>query len=284
VKPANLRFAKDVLQRNHRRLYKFRSFENRPALERLFLQQEVYWPSPAQLNDPFECKPTIRAPIIRSALDGLKARRAAKQLLKSQGEMSRAEVRARSRGALNAEVMAKAAVDATKQLPEAMEKYRLYSLSARKDHLLLWSHYANSHSGICIGFDASGNDFGLAFEVHYSSELPTSDFFEDSHWSETLRSMALTKSDVWKYENEFRLIAEEPHPGPPQLVVKDHVYKFEPQRLVEVIMGCQISAENEASVHSWVANYPTAIALRKARRSTSKFALEFVNIELSCRT
>lgn len=256
------------------RLYKFRGLSRRDRIEPIFRAQTIYWPAISELNDPFESKPRIVAPPIRSALDKRKCERLAFDLFRRHG-MSRDEAKARSKAASSPGFLAERAIEMTRELPPALENYRVYSLAGNCQSILLWSHYAEAHTGICLGFSTCNTYFGDALEVHYSKDLATMDFFDRGDET-NLRAMALSKSEEWRYEHEFRLVSQEPTPSG-MLPVNDYLHVFDPACLVEVIMGCNISTEDEAFVREMVALSPSPIKLRKAIRSEHRFALDFVD-------
>lgn len=82
----------------------------------------------------------------------------------------------------------------------------------RRDDLLLWAHYADSHRGCVLEFDASHDWFGgkhgsnshpllgVLQEVRYSPTRPTGSL-EDLE-----RQHFLTKADCWSYERERRIL------------------------------------------------------------------------------
>lgn len=98
----------------------------------------------------------------------------------------------------------------------------LCSLSKVNDSLLMWSHYCANHKGICIGLDMQkmlanmpmrlGSLYNrpLELEVQYRDiiERPKSNDPLFNPWYYQL----LTKAKVWEYEEEVRLIMENPHP------------------------------------------------------------------------
>lgn len=75
------------------------------------------------------------------------------------------------------------------------------------DNLLMWAHYANSHSGYCIEYSMLDmfNKFNeLIIPVNYCSKLPICNENYD-----ILQSIyrATTKSKDWEYEQEWRIFA-----------------------------------------------------------------------------
>ena len=100
----------------------------------------------------------------------------------------------------------------------------------------MWSHYADSHKGVCIQFDRS-RDVELSFgtiPVNYEKEsvLPTLNWTTDDA-EENLKS-ARAKAKIWSYEKECRLIKPE---------FAKSTIKINPQAVTGVILGCRIDAE-----------------------------------------
>jgi hypothetical protein len=103
--------------------------------------------------------------------------------------------------------------------------------------LLLWSHYADKHKGICLGFDLKQNTFE---EVEYVDKRlrPELDDEEQFTLPERLQTrLHLLKASDWRYEEELRILVNLSQP-----VFEDPLYfsRFtEDMRLVEVILGQQ---------------------------------------------
>jgi hypothetical protein len=77
-------------------------------------------------------------------------------------------------------------------------------------NILMWSHYANSHKGICIRYKLNSeaikefqpnNTFTNLFGVEYEEKVG----FEEKS-PDTTRKLFATKQKNWDYENEVRII------------------------------------------------------------------------------
>jgi hypothetical protein len=126
----------------------------------------------------------------------------------------------------------------------------------------MWAHYADSHKGICLGFEIAEDYYK---EVNYISEpLP---FAGPS--LETVNQMLYTKFDDWKYEGEVRIAAtlEEKENG---LAFKNF---DEHMTLNSVIVGAACFVEFE-TVQRAVGPYACSVSITKARRSWTKFEME----------
>lgn len=95
-------------------------------------------------------------------------------------------------------------------------KIGIYSLASSSknypDNELMWTHYANSHKGFCIAYDIEKledsetylNDVNRMV-VNYKKSPPIIDV-RDILGKDFLVKMFGTKSKIWSYENEIRLI------------------------------------------------------------------------------
>ena len=123
-----------------------------------------------------------------------------------------------------------------------MDKAGILSLSERRDDILMWSHYANGHRGLCLGFAASDNDpfFARALPVVYSAAQPVFDPRDDDFRAS--EKVVLTKSEHWSYEREWR-ITETRGKGP---------YVFPAEALTTVIFGCRATEADKKKVRNWI--------------------------------
>ncbi|OQS36692.1 hypothetical protein B0T40_09880 [Chromobacterium haemolyticum] len=69
----------------------------------------------------------------------------------------------------------------------------------------MWSHYAGSHTGICIRFNLL-NQLELAqstYRVNYTKQRPVTNLLKKQTFVD-YENTILTKSYEWRYENEWR--------------------------------------------------------------------------------
>jgi hypothetical protein len=188
-------------------LYKYRHFEldkDRDRVKRTLQFGEIYFPSRLELNDPFELQLGFRLnPDRKKVIKGLVmgAQRA--------GKASGAKLKAirnwqdRLRG-LNPRLLMAHVQQAHNERMESA--CFVFCTCAIHDDPILSAHYADSHKGLCIGFDSQTHPFGGACAIDYSEEYPTTPFPRVPGEEDSLfRKSALSKSLHWKYENEFRL-------------------------------------------------------------------------------
>jgi hypothetical protein len=81
----------------------------------------------------------------------------------------------------------------------------LSCFSAAPKHHLMWSHYANSHRGICFEYNAED----LLNDIHpciYTDDL------SPFNWSKNSKGLALVKNIAWEYEKEWRTVIASSRP------------------------------------------------------------------------
>lgn len=143
------------------------------------LNGRIYFSAPANFNDPFELSAKVNI--------------SSSPLLKTLSQKERNEVlrifRLRVPSALS---------------DEWKEKVGILCLTEDPSNILMWSHYASNHSGICVGFDTDYKPFDSANQVYYSDGWPSAEFNSDSE--QLLKRVLLTKSKHWSYEKEWRSI------------------------------------------------------------------------------
>ena len=94
---------------------------------------------------------------------------------------------------------------------ETFEKYRgnigITCFTKNPTNTLMWSHYANSHKGVCIGFIIQGWDnVKSTFSVNYAQSITPVKFFDDNERDLIFWYWMFTKSHVWSYEQEVRSV------------------------------------------------------------------------------
>lgn len=122
-------------------------------------------------------------------------------------------------------------------LKEFLSKVTVTCFSASGwDNQLMWSHYANSYSGICVEYDFEKMDkfIGFMYPVKYSTVRPTvslkdlgltkferdesGELITDEVNSNAIFSYLLAKNECWSYEEEWRIINIEGEPYTPIFV------------------------------------------------------------------
>jgi len=155
-----------------------------------------------------------------------------------------------------------------KALAKAISKIGVSCFSSTSNNLLLWSHYANAHKGICLKFDITkdSNFFAWTLPMHYSETYPICDYVVNSKQLVTKR--IITKSIHWKYESELRTLQK-----------TAGNYKFNHLCLKEIIFGCKISEGEIAKVKSTLSSpLLTHLKFRQAKLHKFNFAIDIIDL------
>jgi len=152
-------------------------------------------------------------------------------------------------------------------------------------NILMWSHYANDHTSVCIGYDYNceffhnkfscnySDNVGAIREIEYTNQRPKyilpSDLVNDtSEW--------FKKSKDWAYEKEHRILL------PTNDAVcnneqKDMVFlfKIDPQYIKKVILGCRMKESTKKYIYEKLSGYE--IQILEAEPHPAHYKLKFEN-------
>lgn len=266
-------------------LYKYRSWSE-PNHRRLITHNEIFFASPRRFNDPFDCR-------VMTVVEGSKEQM--KQyfdgLIKKYSpdinrEQRKKEVRERVRNHVK-----------TRNDPEKREKYEdslrehtfnyfgIFSMSACNDNILLWSHYSDSHKGICVGIDTTilhkyimKNRVLLTkqrlvslFQVKYQEEYPDISIIKRTTSDPDMLNDSLKiKSTDWKYEQEYRLVLTNG---------TDYPLKIPQEATTSVYLGLFISREHREQILEELRKRQTKPMVYQATRKRKAFGLEFSEVQ-----
>lgn len=120
-----------------------------------------------------------------------------------------------------------------KTLDEAKSKMGITCFSKSPYNTLMWSHYADKHYGICLGFAFNQNqgDRVIQLAVRYANEIQPRNYFKETQFS--IFNWIFTKSAVWEYEKEVRRV----------YINNNGLIKFHENELLEIYYGVNITDE-----------------------------------------
>ena len=159
----------------------------------------------------------------------------------------------------------------TKSVAQLKENTGLLCFSRNWDILLLWSHYAASHTGLCLGFDISDHtEDSVYMDVHYQPNLLKICDVKDVNFDLANRLLRI-KHESWSYEQEVRIfVGITDHPDEKGLFW----VQFSPDlQLREVIVGAQCRAEDADTVCEVLKGYPEQIECKWAYMRSDAFLL-----------
>jgi len=142
---------------------------------------------------------------------------------------------------------------------------------------IMWGHYADSHTGICLVFEVSGEFKNSSLlKVKYCKNLLKVCIDQEGRLVEAeklAKKIVSHKYKGWEYEKEYRVFVplegKVPENG-------NYFYDFTDEfRLKGIILGCKCQYEvGDDKFKAITENYHDAIAVTKARLSDTQFSVE----------
>ena len=244
-------------------------------IARIFSHNELFFPSPIELNDPLECRPKFTVGDLANHEYKNKFVSNRRRIMIEGGNTRPPNEITAFLNSLNQKQVEELTKEETNDFRLQLRKYRICSFCAKPDNPIVWSHYADSHKGFCLIFDVDNDLFGDAIKVVYQNEYPTLDVTEEDDY-EILKCSALVKFSDWKYEEEFRLVSAEPN-FPHALPVRNNKLTFPPEMLLGVIFGYKISDLNHQLIENMCKDRPGDFYYKKAILNDDKFVLKIIN-------
>lgn len=249
-------------------LYKYKdiSRDGIAHVEDMLRNNRIWFSSPIDFNDPFDCRCMFD---IRNTREQVVLRKA--EFLVKHGA-----------------TLSEALANAEREIPTSsaeLEKWQELQINGHShraatsailcltevcDNPIMWTHYAKMHTGICIVFcirdqndDSHINFIAEAQRIEYSDRCPLINFVQDGGL-EIVRKALLTKSTPYYYEAEWRIVRYDDGPGPKPI----------PNGIVGgVILGVQMhSAERERVIQA-CADYDGAVDIVQAHLDPHKYGL-----------
>lgn len=131
------------------------------------------------------------------------------------------------------------------QRKKLIDKYAFCSLSESFDDILMWSHYASSHSGFVVEFEFEASKINHHFQkISYVDDIPDLDISiiaeflngKDENLYYFLKDLSI-KATAWATEKEWRIWQSKPC-----------YYHYDPSSLKNVYFGVNTSMETKAIV------------------------------------
>jgi len=201
-------------------VYKYRISDTKknPHFESIIKDNAMMFSSPKAFNDPFDCQlQPITFPTLAEVTQFIK-----RVLPKASSKV----ISNLTSNAINNPIaFAKILEDAIK-----FDDKGILCLSQEPDNILLWSHYADNHCGVCLKFDILQDldFFSIPLIVIYDQSYPIYNHMTQT--KDIVTKMIKTKFDLWKYEKEIRIFK-----------LEKKLYKFNKTALTEIIFGCNMT-------------------------------------------
>jgi hypothetical protein len=201
---------------------------------------ELFFSKPRDFNDPFDC-------FIDEIVDGTD-----EEFMKYLGEKGKSVeyideiLRQKNSGELNFKKLL--------EDDKSQDYFKVFCLSKKFDNILMWSHYADDHKGICIGFQIRswkdslvikckegflqkilGNNYLPLYHVTYDDNRPRP-YNIIKRDRNMICDFIYTKGKCWEYEEEYRIILNDD-------ILLQNPLCIEENEIKEVIFGLRTPDE-----------------------------------------
>ncbi len=261
-------------------LYKYRRWdddEKHQHQKTVITEKKIYFTSADKFNDPFDCNIPLRYDLLleEDQLSVIK-----RYILEIQPNINPTELntlaeKGHEKGYLNSQ----------ENIERALKKLRnvigIFTATKTYKNILMWSHYANSHSGYCVGFNLPKlllffkklkNDrrititepVKVVYKNKYPIYLPNVSDDDDSYIKPFV-----TKSKLWKYEDEYRIFRSG---------LANFSLQLDEGIISKVILGSMMESKHREEIKLELCKWPNRIELFEAKMRKDQFGLDFERI------
>jgi len=236
-------------------LWKYRDWGD--FARRMIVDGEIHFSTLEQLNDPFEFRWQDQYPATHQELD-----RFVRAVLQKKFPLDSVQQR-RIRYAQALSEVRQLAANGRGRSPTVTRLFHgVFSVSEINDDVLMWSHYANHHRGICVGVRPKVIN-KLFLPVGYVDDVPVLNVWHyvgDENSRDNFVYLSLAKAKRWEYEVEWRSIS---HKGVQHFL----------GCVGAVVLGCKISKNDRDEVLEAIERASEPITVYEAQLSNTKYTL-----------
>ncbi|MGX7666071.1 DUF2971 domain-containing protein [Flavobacterium pedocola] len=200
--------------------YKYTKIEN---VIKTLENKTIWFSSPKDFNDPFDCNIKLIdfTPSEEDIVKLINEKVAGNRALRRKEIQKNKQNPFRIKNQMN------------EQFQEVFYSSGVCCFSEINDDILMWSHYAENHKGICLKFNSSiSNIADMTAKVKYSPTFEKEKFFSGDPYS--VYHLVFTKSNNWFYEKEIRAVK----------MLYNGKIEFDIMNLTEIIFGCKTEETN----------------------------------------
>jgi hypothetical protein len=263
----------------YRALYHWQAFQPE-RLRSLLISNSIYCSKPSDFNDPWDCKPHFNTEILEDPVENERHAAWAEDLCRRRNPGMSEDDLANMCQTLHNDCSRGAEIieEISKSLAFAVAgRYRVYCLAPDAGNLLMWAHYADNHRGVCLEFSLCNDVLCAALRCEYLSTFPVMKAYAQGD-EDNLRIL-LAKADVWAYEREYRLVAQERSEAIAEadtLMTDGGMLKLPPGALSGIIVGCQ---GDFPAVQAMVAECAPTLKVMRAQRMPNRYEIAISGLE-----
>lgn len=159
--------------------------------------------------------------------------------------------------------------------------YKVLCLSERNDSILMWSHYAENHTGVVLRLaclEETDSSWTVAMPINYTDRMPR--FVDQQELRDLITGQAkprrelivertiFSKAQDWRYEMEWRVYR-------PSTATSDEFLEFNPRELSAVYLECRTSIADRDEISALAQAINPAVQIFNSKKSEREFRLEF---------
>lgn len=296
--------------KNHERahFYKFMPYDTAKAvLENCSLR----WREPKQFNDPFDHQISFTFPFTQEQFSTALAEEVERLVYAIEAPVFIEETRLNMmvkmlrerRNILPKEGVISALQEGVEKSGQLFQQYqdninslisndlnrsRVLCVSEKNDNVVMWSHYADSHSGVCIRLqciEEIDNTLLMAKPVNYTGSFPVFPLLQEHvkhltgecpiDFAELLNKIPYVKHKHWGYENEWRVHV--PHEEPEN---NDGYNDWRENNRVfgAIYFGCRIAKKEVEELMKIIDVMYPHMEVYRAKPSDKEFKIEYERI------
>lgn len=263
--------------------YKHLGIDPKKDVMGIFVNNTLKFSRPTTFNDPFDCHSHIEFDLEGfTENEFVKFTRARKNPLFSPTPIELKKI------CRNVRLKSKEHKWLTEILEDSRKNIAVCCFNNAPDNILMWSHYADHHTGFMLEFKVSKNYANLIFPypVIYSEKYPITKIswksIIDPHlegldqFVQLARDSMFVKSEDWKYEREFRALEDLVLNNSPDLL-----FPFSPSSLTSVVFGLRTSKEDQDLIAKHVNDFNhkhrTSVTTHKTEMASRKYAINILD-------
>lgn len=191
---------------------------------RTLINNELFFSNPIDFNDPFDCQ------FILNLVEGSEAEKELIDKMQLSDEERNLFESKGLRSQLSSGLTPRFRTELAKLIG-------VTCFTEKPNDFLMWSHYAKSHTGICLKFDWKiHEDYFQGTKVIYDNSLPIIEYSSSQGFQNQIPKIVSTKLSHWSHENEIRSAVE--------IKSDNRCISFNPAALTGIIFGDQASEKD----------------------------------------
>jgi hypothetical protein len=260
-------------------VYKFRDWNN-PYHQRMLTEQEIYFASPSEFNDPFDCGIPVAYHLLQTDAQlrqnyfwGVVQTQFRNNSLSAANHQAEVD-KLIAQGRHNDNAWLEKNND--ESIMKLHQQLGVLCLTPVKDNILMWAHYANSHKGFCIGFDGphlvellGGGGGEICYVPDYPEIVPVSSSAPPEDQLQQWSDQIMKKADFWDYEIEYRIT---------KMNQPSRIVKITPDIIKEVILGAVMSRVDMDKIINFLKAQMPHVNVFQAKPKRRAFDVEIVPI------